>query len=207
MFTGLIEDVGTVAAVRRTSSGHTLEIHSAFSDLHDGESIAVNGACLTVLEKNDGRFTVAAIVTTLERTTIAEWSVGKRVNLERAMRADGRFGGHLVQGHVDAVASVVATEKSEDALLVDMRIPERLMDWVVPHGSVAIDGVSLTVNAITASRLQVSLIEYTLKHSALGDLIPGSRVHVETDVIGKYVRRLAAPYFNSRPNDWSDEKE
>ncbi len=207
MFTGLIEEVGIVESVRRTPSGHTLEIRSAFSDLNDGESIAVNGACLTVLEKNDGRFTVAAIVTTLERTTIAEWNAGKRVNLERAMRADGRFGGHIVQGHVDAVGSVVATQKAEDALLVDIHIPESLTDWLVPHGSVAIDGVSLTVNAITANRLQVSLIEYTLKHSALGDLVRGSRVHVETDVIGKYVRRLTAPYFNSRPGDWSDEKE
>jgi riboflavin synthase len=207
MFTGLIEDVGTVDSVRRTSSGHTLEIHSAFRDLQDGESIAVNGACLTVLEKSDGRFTVAAIVTTLERTTIAEWTAGKRVNLERAMRADGRLGGHIVQGHVDAVGSVVSTEKIGDAFLVDIGIPHLLTDWLVAHGSVAIDGVSLTVNAITANRLQVSLIEYTLKHSALGDLIPGSRVHVETDVIGKYVRRLAAPYFNSRPADWSDEKE
>ncbi len=207
MFTGLIEDVGTVASVRRTSAGHTLEIRSAFRDLNDGESIAVNGACLTVLDKTDGPFTVAAIVTTLQRTTIAEWTPGKRVNLERALRADGRFGGHLVQGHVDAVASIVATEKAGDALLVEIDIPESLTDWLVPHGSVAIDGVSLTVNAITANRLQVSLIEYTLKHSALGDLVPGSRVHVETDVIGKYVRRLAAPYFNSRPGDWSDEKE
>jgi riboflavin synthase, alpha subunit len=207
MFTGLIEDVGIVESVKRTSSGHTLQIRSGFSDLTDGESIAVNGACLTVLEKSDEHFTVAAIVTTLERTAIAEWSAGKRVNLERAMRADGRFGGHIVQGHVDAVGLVVAVQKAEDALLVDIDIPESLTDWLVPHGSVALDGVSLTVNAITASRLQVSLIEYTLKHSALGDLVPGSRVHVETDVIGKYVRRLAAPYFNSRPADWSDEKE
>ena len=207
MFTGLIEDVGTVLSVRRTSAGHTLEIRSAFRDLNDGESIAVNGACLTVLDRSDGSFTVAAIVTTLERTTIAEWTQGRRVNLERAMRADGRFGGHLVQGHVDAVGWVVATEKADDARLVDIDIPESLTDWLVPHGSVAIDGVSLTVNAITANRLQVSLIEYTLKHSALGDLVSGSRVHVETDVIGKYVRRLAAPYFNSRLGCWSDEKE
>jgi riboflavin synthase len=207
MFTGLIEDVGTVESVRRTASGHTLEIRSAFRDLSDGESIAVNGACLTVLEKSDGRFTVAAIVTTLGRTAIGEWNAGKRVNLERAMRADGRFGGHIVQGHVDAVGSVVATQKAEDALLVDIDIPGMLSDWLVPHGSVAVDGVSLTVNAITGNRLQVALIEYTLKHSALGDLVPGSRVHVETDVIGKYVRRLAAPYFNSRPVGWPDEKE
>lgn len=204
MFTGLIEDVGTVESVKRSSSGHTLEIRSTFNDLSDGESIAVNGACLTVLANRSGVFAVAAIVTTLERTTIEDWTAGKRVNLERAMRADGRFGGHIVQGHVDAVGSVLSAEKIDDALIVDINIPEALTDWVIPHGSVAIDGVSLTVNAITANRLQVSLIEYTLNHSALGDLAPGSRVHVETDVIGKYVRRLAAPYFNSRPGGWSD---
>jgi riboflavin synthase len=204
MFTGLIEDVGTIESVTRSSSGHTLEIRSAFNDLKAGESIAVNGACLTVLETRSDRFTVAAVVTTLERTTIGKWSAGLRVNLERAMRADGRLGGHIVQGHVDAVGVVVSMEKAEDALLVDIDIPDSLAESLVPHGSVAIDGVSLTVNTITANRLQVSLIEYTLKHSALGDLLPGSRVHVETDVIGKYVRRLAAPYFNSRPEDWSD---
>lgn len=204
MFTGLIEDVGTVESVKKSSSGHTLEIRSTFSDLSDGESIAVNGACLTVLETRPGIFTVAAIVTTLGRTTIEDWTPGKRVNLERAMRADGRFGGHIVQGHVDAVGSVLSADRIHDALIVDIDIPESLADWVVQHGSVAIDGVSLTVNAITANRLQVSLIEYTLNHSALGDLAPGSRVHVETDVIGKYVRRLAAPYFNSRPGGWSD---
>src|SRR5687768_13596777 len=204
MFTGLIEDVGIVESVKRSSSGHTLEIRATFNDLRDGESISVNGACLTVLATRPGMFTVAAIVTTLERTAIEEWTAGKRVNLERAMKADGRFGGHIVQGHVDAVGSVLSTEKVSDSLIVDIEIPELLTDWLVPHGSVAIDGVSLTVNAITGNRLQVSLIEYTLHHSALGDLAPGSRVHVETDVIGKYVRRLAAPYFNSRPGGWSD---
>jgi len=203
MFTGLIECVGIVESARESSSGHTLEISSGFTDLTDGESIAVNGACLTVLGHGAGRFSVAAVVTTLERTTIAEWSKGKRINLERAMRADGRFGGHMVQGHVDAVGVIVSTERADDALLIDIDLPESLSDSVVPHGSVAIDGVSLTVNAITGSRLQVSLIEYTLQHSSLGDLVPGSRVHVETDIIGKYVRRLAAPYLNSRPADWS----
>jgi riboflavin synthase len=203
MFTGLIEDVGILESVTESSSGHTIEIRSRFTDLAEGESIAVNGACLTVLEQSGAKFTVAAVVTTLERTTIGEWSRGKRVNLERAMRADGRLGGHMVQGHVDGVGSVTSIERAADALLVDIEIPEALAESLIPHGSVAIDGVSLTVNAITMGRLQVSLIEYTLQHSALGDLVQGSRVHIETDVIGKYVRRLAAPYFNSRPADWS----
>jgi riboflavin synthase len=204
MFTGLIEDVGTVESVTKTSAGCTLEIRSKLSGLAEGESVAVNGTCLTVLRQGAGVFSVAAVATTLERTTIAEWSEGMRINLERALRADGRLGGHMVQGHVDGVGVVVSIERVDDALVIDIDLPDSLTDSLVPHGSVAVDGVSLTVYGITRSRLQVSLIEYTLQHSALGDLVPGSRVHIETDIIGKYVRRLAAPYLNSRPEDWSD---
>jgi len=194
MFTGLIEEVGVVDSVTESPAGREIGIRSSYADLADGESIAVNGACLTVREINDGTFKVAAVVTTLERTTIGDWQVGQRVNLERSLRADGRLGGHIVQGHVDAVATVVSVVRAEDALLIDIDLPDGLSDMLVPLGSVAIDGVSLTVNAITGDRLQVSLIEYTLKHSALGDLKVQTRVHVETDIIGKYVRRLVAPY-------------
>jgi riboflavin synthase len=197
MFTGLIEEVGTVAFVRDSSAGREVGIRSSFSDLRDGESIAVNGACLTVLKSENDFFTVAAAGMTMGRTTIGEWKKGRRVNLERAMRADGRLGGHLVQGHVDAVATVSSITPAGDATLVDIDLPDGLSESLVPLGSVAIDGVSLTVNALTGDRLQVSLIEYTLNHSALGDLETGDHVHVETDIIGKYVRRLIAPYAGS----------
>jgi riboflavin synthase len=194
MFTGLIEEIGTIAGTSDSDEGREISIDCSFRDLVDGESIAINGACLTVLESRECAFRVAAIETTLGRTTIAEWHAGKRVNLERAMRADARLGGHIVQGHVDAVGVVSYVEESGDATLVGIDLPNGLADTLVPLGSVAIDGVSLTVNALTGSRLQVSLIEYTLKHSALGELEAGSRVHVETDVIGKYVKRLVGPY-------------
>ncbi len=197
MFTGIIEDVGIVESVTPSDSGRELRIRSAYADLADGESIAVNGACLTVYEQRTNWFTVAAVVTTLERTTIGEWTRGRRVNLERAMRADGRFGGHIVQGHVDAVGVVASVERIADALLVDIELPGSLGETLVPLGSVAVDGVSLTVNAITGNRLQVSLIDYTLKQTALGDLEGGGRVHIETDIIGKFVRRLVTPYVNS----------
>ena len=197
MFTGLIEDVGIIQSVNDSSAGREIEIKSSFKDLDDGESIAVNGACLTVNRKRDGSFTVAAVTTTLGRTTIGEWKKGQRVNLERALRADARLGGHIVQGHVDSVGSVVSVQRDGDALLVDIDLPNGLAELMVPLGSVAVDGVSLTVNALTGDRLQVSLIEYTLNHSALGDLGPGARVHIETDIIGKYVRRLVAPYLTS----------
>ena len=195
MFTGLIEEIGIIQSVSDSSAGREIEIKSSFKDLDEGESIAVNGACLTVNRQGNGAFAVAAVTTTLGRTTIGEWKKGQRVNLERALRADARLGGHIVQGHVDSVGTVAAVQREGDALLVDIDVPNGLAELMVPLGSVAIDGVSLTVNALTGDRLQVSLIEYTLNHSALGDLEQGARVHIETDIIGKYVRRLAAPYL------------
>jgi riboflavin synthase len=196
MFTGLIEDVGVIEEVRESAAGRELRVKSAFSGLAEGESIAINGACLTVLSRGDGWFKVAAVLTTLGRTDVASWRPGTRVNLERAMRADARMGGHIVQGHVDGVGVVESTATAGDAFLVDVRIPRELFELMVPHGSIAVDGVSLTVNELPeAGVVQLSLIEYTLAHTTLGELRAGSRVHVEADVIGKYVRHLLAPYM------------
>ena len=195
MFTGLIEHVGVVEGTRATDAGVELRISSGYSDLTRGESIAVNGVCLTVLDFGAGWFTVAAMVMTIGRTTISSWKKGTRVNLERAMRGDSRFGGHIVQGHVDGVASVDQVEKEGDALVLDVALPDGLAETLVLHGSVALDGVSLTVNAMQGDKLQVALIDYTLAHTALADLSKGSSVNVETDVIGKYVQRLVAPYL------------
>lgn len=199
MFTGLVDDVGTIEHVAETRDGRELRIRCGYDDLRDGESIAVNGACLTVLDRGTGWFTVAAIVTTLGRTTIGAWCAGDRVNLERAMRVGDRLGGHIVQGHVDGVATVLSVDRREDALVVGLAMPEELGPLLVPHGSITIDGVSLTVNALRAeSVLQIALIEYTTRHTTLGALTPGQRVHVEGDVIGKFVQRLVAPYAETR---------
>ena len=195
MFTGLIDDVGTLALVAASPAGVALTVTCRYADLAPGESIALNGACLTVRDCAPGRFTVAAVETTLERTTIGSWRAGARVNLERALRLGDRLGGHIVQGHVDAVALVQSVRDAGDARLVDLAMPPALADLVVPHGSITVDGVSLTVNALpTAGTVQLSLIDYTLRHTNLGGLAAGARVHVEADVIGKYVQRLMAPY-------------
>lgn len=195
MFTGLIEQVGEIESVRQADAGRELRIAAPFTDLRNGESIAINGACLTVRESGVGWFEAAAVVTTLERTTIGDWKKGTRVNLERALRSGDRLGGHIVQGHVDCVGIVAAVERSGDALLVDLSLPQSMEPLFVLHGSITVDGVSLTVNELKPGGLQLSLIEYTLRHTTLGDLKPGASVHVEADVIAKHVRRLLEPYL------------
>ncbi|HEY4131435.1 MAG TPA: riboflavin synthase [Gemmatimonadaceae bacterium] len=191
MFTGLIDDLGTITHVSETDAGREFRIECRYTDIVEGESIAVNGACLTVREFGSHWFAVAAITTTLERTTIGDWRVGERVNLERAMRLGDRLGGHFVQGHVDGVATVEDVRRHGDALLVDLALPAGLAELMVMHGSVTVDGVSLTVNDLPASgTLQISLIEYTLRHTTFGDVRVGGRVHVEADMLGKYVQRL-----------------
>jgi riboflavin synthase len=196
VFTGLIDDVGTLTSIETTEAGLELRITCRYDNLAIGESVAVNGACLTVRECGSGWFATAAVITTLGRTTIGIWAVGERVNLERALRVGDRLGGHLVQGHVDGVGRVQRIDLRSDATVVDIAIPTELATITVPFGSIAIDGVSLTVNALPAPGVvQVSLIEHTLRHTTLAMLRPGSRVHVEADVIGKYVQRIAAAYI------------
>jgi riboflavin synthase len=193
LFTGLITDIGRIDRVSPSEAGRELRVSTAFTDLVEGESIALNGACLTVREHGAGWFTVAAVETTLERTTIEKWQQGRRVNLERALRASDRLGGHFVLGHVDAIAEVTDVRQQGDARLVDVLLPDALVPLIIPHGSIAIDGVSLTINAIVEpNRVQLSLIEYTLRHTNLGDLAAGADVNVEADVLGKYALRQAA---------------
>jgi riboflavin synthase len=195
MFTGLIEQVGEVESVRQTDAGRELRIRAPFNDIVAGESIAMNGACLTVREFGPGWFDSAAVLTTLERTTIGSWKSGTRVNLERSLRATDRLGGHIVQGHVDCVGVVASRDLAGDAVLIDLSLPASLEPLFVLHGSIAVDGVSLTVNELKPGGLQLSLIDYTLRHTTLGDLRAGSRVHVEADVIAKHLRRLLEPYL------------
>jgi riboflavin synthase len=195
MFTGLIDQVGTIDHVATSDAGREFTILCDYDSLEPGESVAVNGACLTVREHGEGRFVVAAVNTTIGRTAIGDWIAGGRVNLERALRLGDRLGGHMVQGHVDDVGVVQSAVQDGDARLIDIAVPADIFAGLIPLGSVAIDGVSLTVNALPADRvLQISIIEFTLRHTTLGELRPGARVHIESDMIGKYVRRLLNPY-------------
>lgn len=199
MFTGLVDDIGTIEAIADTHAGREIRVRCGYGDIALGESIAVSGACMTVRDCAPHWFTFATVTTSLDRTAIGEWSVGDRVNLERSLRAGDRMGGHIVQGHVDGVGTVRGVSQAGDARLVDIELSDHLFSLLVPHGSVTVDGVSLTVNALPYDNtLQISIIDYTLTHTTLGDLRPGSRVHLEGDVIGKYVRKLVAPYAEAR---------
>lgn len=198
MFTGLITAIGAIREASDTDAGRTFVIAAPYEGVVVGESIACNGACLTVREAGPGWFTVAAVVTTLDRTTIGTWRAGTRLNLERALALGDRLGGHLVQGHVDGVGRVLATARRDDAWLIDVEVPPAVDELLVPLGSIAVDGVSLTVNALPRPGvLQLSIIEHTLRHTTLGALRPGDGVHLEADLLAKHLKRLAAPLLQA----------
>jgi riboflavin synthase len=191
MFTGIVT-AGRVGRVSRNGGGGvTLTIRAPFKGLKRGESIAVNGACLTVERVVRGGFAVHAVPSTEDRTLLGEYTAGRRVNVERAVRAQDRLGGHIVQGHVDGVATVARVDRAGDGLLYDLRVPPGVRDVSVLHGSVTVDGVSMTINALPGPDLiQISVIPFTATHTTLGALRAGDRVHVEADILGKYVRQL-----------------
>jgi riboflavin synthase len=195
MFTGIITDLGRVRRLRRGADpdgGLELTIATAYNidEIPPGASIACSGPCLTVVAVEPGAFAVQASAETLACSTLADWAEGSPVNLERALRLGDELGGHLVSGHVDGVARLVDRRPEGDSVRFTLEVPTPLMRYIAPKGSVALDGISLTVNEVEGSRFGVNIIPYTLAHTSLGEAMPGHRMNFEIDTIARYVARL-----------------
>lgn len=196
MFTGIVEQKGTVGDVRESTEGKRLTISGhGLGELPIGASIAVNGVCLTAVDTNTDQLTVDVVPETLRRTNLGAVDVGTSVNLERPMPADGRFDGHIVQGHVDGVGQVSVIEKGDAGVTLTIVVPEELRRYLVEKGSVTIDGVSLTVAGLTETGFSVALIPHTLEVTTLGLRQVGDQVNLEMDVLAKYVERLMSGEF------------
>jgi len=191
VFTGLIADLGAVEAVEETEDGARLRVSSALaSELHEGDSVAVNGVCLTATQVEDGAFAADVVHETLRRSSIAALAPGDAVNLELALRATDRLGGHVVQGHVDGVGTVGDVRDEGFSRVVTIAVPEELERYLVEKGSVAVDGISLTVASLDGARFAVALVPETLERTTLGRAQPGAPVNLEVDVLAKHVERL-----------------
>jgi riboflavin synthase len=191
VFTGLVADLGTVSDVEATADGVRLRVATSLAgELAEGDSVAVNGVCLTAVSADDEHFTAEVMNETLRRSSLAEVASGRRVNLELPLRAQDRLGGHVVQGHVDGVGAVSAVEDDGFARVVTIDAPPGLLRYVVEKGSIAVDGVSLTVSSVSPDTFAVSLIPETLERTNLGAAAPGTPVNLEVDVLAKYVEKL-----------------
>lgn len=195
MFTGIVEEIGTVEQVQRGRHSAVLTIRAAkvLEGTAIGDSIAVNGICLTVTGLEDGRFTADVMHETLNRSSLAKLKNGVRVNLERAMPADGRFGGHIVAGHVDGVGKILNIRRDDTAVWYTIAAEPSVLRYIVEKGSVTIDGISLTVAEVSADRFAVSVIPHTQEQTILKERMKGDLVNLETDIIGKYVEKLMRP--------------
>ncbi|MFN3585008.1 riboflavin synthase [Phenylobacterium sp.] len=191
MFTGIVTDVGRVRSVRETNRDRRFEIETAFdtASIDIGASVAHAGCCLTVVEKGPGWFAVEVSGETLSRTTLGEWTKGRPVNLERAARVGDELGGHIVSGHVDGVGEVVSVESEGGSHRVKVRVPRPLHRYIAEKGSIAVEGVSLTVNDVEDDVFGVNLIPHTWEVTTLGTLKPGSRVNLEIDMLARYLAR------------------
>jgi len=192
MFTGLVEAVGELVGRTPTSGGFRLRVSSPLArDLSPGDSLAVNGVCLTVVVTENGEVDADIGPETVRVTTLGTMAPGSLVNLERPLRADSRFGGHFVQGHVDAVGVIAALRPEEDFHWLSVTFPAHLAPFIVHRGSIAVDGISLTAAGLAPGRFDVQVVPYTMEHTNLGRARPGDPVNLECDMIGKYVARAA----------------
>jgi len=191
MFTGLIEEIGTIKEKIRTGGGYSITVHASVvtNDLRIGDSVAINGVCQTVVQVTSASFTVTAVEETLQKTTLGGLKSGSKVNLERAMPANGRFGGHFVLGHVDTVGRIVAIKTGATEVLVTVSFPSEFEKYLIPVGSIAIDGISLTVARLDQDQCTVAIIPHTFENTILHEKRPRDEVNLEFDVLGKYVVR------------------
>jgi riboflavin synthase len=193
MFTGIISDIGRIADISGEEGRRlTIETRLPLAEIAIGSSIATSGICFTMVEKRDRWFTVEASGATLKVTTAGDWLVGEELNLERSLRVGDEMGGHLVFGHVDAVGEIQALEPAGESHRLEVRVPERLAPLIAVKGSIAVDGMSLTVNEVSASSFVANIIPHTLRHTNLGRRGPGERVNVEIDMLARYVARQLA---------------
>lgn len=192
MFTGIVEEVGTVAGIRRSAANCTLSVDATnvMEDLHIGDSMAVNGICLTVVDFDRRRFTVDVMNETWRRTSLGVLRHGSGVNLERALPVNGRFGGHIVTGHIDGTGSISSVRREGNAVWYRIAARNEILEGIVEKGSVAVDGISLTVAEVTGRDFSVSIIPHTLAQTVLGEKRVGGVVNLENDVLGKYVRNM-----------------
>lgn len=191
MFTGLIEEVGSVAEVEKRPEGRRLSVRTDLGDLTRGASISVDGACLSAVELRPGHFSADVSAETLARTTLGSLRKGDRVNLERPLALGGRLGGHLVLGHVDGVGEILSRQPVGEGVRLELRLPEGLPRYVAEKGSIALDGISLTVNEVRdPDRIALFLIPETLRATTWGEKRPGAKVNVEVDILAKHVERL-----------------
>ena len=195
MFTGIVEEMGQIRSIVRGASSAVLSIEAnlILEDLKIGDSVAVNGVCLTATSIGAGGFTADVMHETLNRSSLGSLQKGSHVNLERAMLANGRFGGHIVSGHIDGTGTIGSIQKDDNALWYTILADAKLLRYIVEKGSVTIDGISLTVADVQSDRFAVSLIPHTAKVTVLGEKRTGDIVNLETDIIGKYVEKLMKP--------------
>lgn len=192
MFTGIVEEIGTIRQIEmgRHSAVLHIDAKEMLTDIHIGDSIAVNGVCLTVTALRADGFAADAMHETLNRTTLAALKNGSHINLERAMAADGRFGGHIVAGHVDGVGTIVKLQRDDTAVWYTVQAPPTIMRYIIEKGSIAVDGISLTVAKVSEDSFSVSVIPHTVRVTVLGERKTGDKVNLENDMIGKYVEKL-----------------
>lgn len=207
MFTGIVEEVGIVKGIKKGTDSAVLAIQAkkVLEDIHMGDSIAVNGVCLTVINFSGNEFCADVMHETLDRSSLREAKPGTAVNLERAMPVNGRFGGHIVAGHVDGTGVVTAIEKDDNAVWFTLRAEPSILRYIVEKGSIAIDGISLTVAKVNTQTFSVSLIPHTVSHTALADKRVGDRMNLENDIIGKYVEKLMLPQETKKTNSITKE--